>query len=157
MAFSMCILSPDEVWTLGVPRLFGKRDLKTATLRGGWSAPEARHIWTDGPEAEQSIGVVPPDRPIALTVTASPFVTDQIPHQDVFLFVNGRHIKAWRLKTARDQKLSAVIDPKLLLTENGIAILNCHWHLPKSARPSDLGLGSDSRELGLRFVSSTLH
>lgn len=156
MPFPTALPSPDEVWALGATRLFGKRDLKRTTLRRGWSAPEARHVWTDGPEAEQKIGVPFPDRPVTLTAVVSPFVAGPITHQDVYLFINGRYVKAWRLKQARDQRVSAVIDPMQFVAKDGIAILNCRWHLPLSARPSDIGLGDDSRELGLRFVAATL-
>lgn len=148
--------APNEVWDLGVTRLFGKRDLKRTTLRSGWAVPEARHVWTDGPEAGQKIGIPCPDRSVVLTATVCPFIAGPITHQDVYLFLNGRYVKAWRLRSARDQRLTAVIDPAKIPAQDGLAILNCLWHLPRSARPSDLGLGDDSRELGLRFVTETL-
>jgi hypothetical protein len=156
MPFPTSLPAPGEVWNLGVPRLFGKRDLKKSTLRAGWSHIEARHVWTDGPEAEQKIGFPLADRPVTLQVTISPFIAGQITHQDLYLFVNGQYVKAWRLRRAQDQQISATINTRKFLERDGVAILNCLWHLPNSARPADLGLGADSRELGLRFVAAKL-
>lgn len=157
MSFPTSLPSSGEVWGLGVTRLFGKRDLKTSTLRAGWSIPEARHVWTDGPEAEQTIGMPLGDQPVTLGVTVSPYLAGPITHQDLFLFINGLYVKAWRLRRPRDERISAVINPRQFIENDGVAILNCLWHLPMSARPVDLGMGGDSRELGLRFVSALLH
>lgn len=156
MPFPTSPPAPGEVWDLGVTRFFGKRDLKNRTLRAGWSLPEARHVWTDGPEAEQKIGLPLIDKPVTLRVTLSPFIAGDVTHQDLYLFVNGQYIKAWRLTKSQDQSIAAVINARQFLERDGIAILNCLWHLPKSARPVDLGLGEDTRELGIRFVSATL-
>lgn len=156
MSLPTSLPAPGEVWDLGVTRFFGKRDLKRSTLRAGWAVPEARHVWTDGPEAEQKIGLPLVDRPVTLRVTVSPFIAYHVTHQDLYLFVNGQYVKAWRLRSLRDQSISATINTRQFFERDGVAILNCLWHLPKSARPIDLGLGGDSRELGLRFVSATL-
>jgi len=39
----------------GIIRLFGKGDIASRGLVGGWAAPEEGHIWNDGLEAVQTI------------------------------------------------------------------------------------------------------
>ncbi|HTH99301.1 MAG TPA: hypothetical protein VL752_00015 [Acidisoma sp.] len=143
-------------WEIGTTRLFGNFDLGTAGLISGWSAPEDPHIWNDGPEAVMQIVTGPVRRTLRVTVEAIPFISGNVTSQDVTLYVNGSRIGFWRLQESKSYLLSGMIEPEQIFERDGKALLTCSFHLPKSAKPVDVGAGKDSRELGLCFRSITL-
>ena len=146
----------DGSWDMGVTRLFGNFDLAGAGLVSGWSAPEDPHIWNDGPESVLQIVTDSVKRAFRLAVEGIPFIGGTCTSQDVTLYVNGARVGFWRLRESKSHLLSAIIEPEHVLERNGKAVLTCAWHLPKSARPVDMGLGKDTRELGFCFRSATL-
>jgi hypothetical protein len=143
-------------WEIGATRLFGNLDLGTAGLISGWSAPEDPHIWNDGPEAVMQIVTSPVRRTLRLTVEATPFISGSVTSQDVTLYVDGFRIGFWRLRESKSYLLSSTIEPEQIFERDGKALLTCVFHLPKSAKPVDVGAGKDGRELGLCFRSITL-
>jgi hypothetical protein len=146
----------DGGWEIGVTRLFGNFDLAGAGLLSGWSNPEDPHIWNDGPESVLQIVIEPVKRALRLSVEGTPFIGGTSTSQDVTLYVNGARVGFWRMRESKSYVLSATIEPEQILERNGRAVLTCAWHLPRSARPVDMGLGKDTRELGFCFRSITL-
>ena len=146
----------DGSWEIGGTRLFGNFDLAGTGLISGWSSPEDPHIWNDGPQCVLQIVTEPVGRALRLSIEGSPFLGGTSIFQDVTLHVNGARIGFWRLREPKSYVLSATIEPEQILERDGKAILTCAWHLPGSARPVDMGIGKDTRELGFCFVSATL-
>jgi hypothetical protein len=146
----------DGGWEMGATRLFGNFDLARDGLVSGWSNPEDPHIWNDGPESVLQIAIDLVKRPLRLSVEGIPFIGGTCISQDITLYVNGARVGFWRVRESKSYVLSATIEPEQILERNGKAILTCAWHLPGSARPVDLGLGKDTRELGFCFRSITL-
>jgi hypothetical protein len=146
----------DSAWEIGATRLFGNFDLAGAGLLSGWSSPEDPHIWNDGPEAVLQIVTEPVKRSLRLSIEGTPFIGGGCNLQEVTLYVNGMRAGFWRLRESKSYILSATIEPEQMFERNGHAILTCVWHLPRSARPVDMGLGKDTRELGFCFRSVTL-
>jgi hypothetical protein len=145
------LAAPALSYEIGVTRLFGICDLGDVGLAGGWSAAEEAHVWNDGPEATMHVHMSKPRRTCILTFEGEPFITDGCERQDVTLFVNGFHIGSWRLTEARSYRLSARVEPEQIWERGGKAVAHCVWYMPRSVRPSEVGLGSDHRELGFCF------
>lgn len=143
-------------WEIGTTRLFGNFDLGTSGLISGWSAPEDPHVWNDGPEAVMEIVTDPTDRTLRITVEVIPFIGGTVKSQNVTLYVNGSRIGFWRLRESKPYLLSGTIEPEQIFERDGKALLTCSFHLPDSAKPVDVGVGKDGRELGLCFRSITL-
>jgi hypothetical protein len=146
----------DVGWDVGATRLFGNFDLAGSDLVSGWSTPEDPHIWNDGPESVLRIVTEPVKRALRLSIEGIPFIGGSCSFQDVTLYVNGARLGFWRLRESKSYVLAATIEPEQMLERNGKAVLTCAWHLPSSARPVDMGLGKDTRELGFCFRSVTL-
>jgi hypothetical protein len=149
-------LQSNDSWEMGATRLFGNFDLAGAALLSGWSTPEDPHIWNDGPESMLQIVVEPVRRVLRLAIEGIPFIGGACGAQDVTLYVNGARVGFWRMRESKSHILSAAIEPEHIRDRNGKSVMICAWHLPNSARPVDLGLGKDTRELGFCFQSITL-
>ena len=142
-----------DVWALGTTRLFGNHDLGRSGLITGWSEPEDMHVWNNGPEAVLHALIEPTTRAISVKLEGIPFLDGSVPQQELTLFVNGARLGFWRLAERRSYTLEAMIEPEHIFTREAHCLLACAFHVPKSAKPSDLGLGSDGRELGFCFQS----
>lgn len=140
---------------LGVTRLFGDCDLGSTGLISGWATPEQAHCWNDGVDTTFEFEVMETSGSFTLTFEAEPFLNERCPSQDVCLYVNGFRIGFWRLKEAQTYQLCAPIEREQLFDRAGMMTAKCVWHIPNSARPLDIGLGADIRELGLCFRSMT--
>jgi hypothetical protein len=156
MVAALKAIQSDSTWVIGATRLFGNFDLAGTGLVSGWAAPEDPHIWNDGPEAVLQIVMEPVKRPLRLSIEGSPFIGGNCTFQDITLYVNGMRVGFWRLRDTKSYILSATIEPEQVLERNNKALLSCAWHLPRSARPADIGLGRDTRELGFCFRSATV-
>lgn len=151
MVYSTIPSLPMLSYEIGVTRLFGSCDLGHVGLVEGWSEPEEGHVWNDGAQAIMHVTMRKPRSACTLTFEGEPFITDGCERQDINLFVNGFHIGSWRLTQARGYRLSARIEPEQLWERRDKTVAHCVWCLPRSIRPSELGLGSDDRELGFCF------
>ena len=136
----------------GIIRLFGKGDIASRGLVGGWAAPEEGHIWNDGLEAVQTIELAQqPAAALTIVVEGVPYVYGNASRQDITLFANGYRLGAWRFSERRLATLTALVEPEHWFIRNGAASLRLTWHLPGSARPSDIGDGPDGRIIGFAF------
>lgn len=145
--------TPGLSYETGVTRLFGNCDLGSLGFLEGWSLPEDAHIWNDGPEARLKIEMAAPRKTCHITFRGMPYLAAGCLRQDVTLFVNGHLIRTWRLTENKNYELSGMIEPEQFFNRRGRALVQCVWQIPNSVRPSDLGIGSDDRELGFCFRS----
>ncbi len=149
---------PSEmVLEIGVTRLFGNCDIGLPGLMFGWSEPEEAHAWNDGVEVVANVVAPSIRKPTRFTFEGEPFLAGGNPHQTVTLYINGFRLGYWQLTEARTYRLSVIIEPEQLFHRQGNSIARCVWHLPESARPVNLGVGSDSRALGFCFRSLSLN
>ena len=140
----------------GVARIFGSGDIGSVGLFSGWAAPEDGHTWNDGSEASGEFRAPYTGRAGQLTIECAPFIKEEVSRQIVVLFVNGFRLGSWKLQDDRSHNISVVIEPEQLFRRQDDVILKCVWTLPDSCRPSDIGAGGDSRQLGLCFRSIML-
>jgi hypothetical protein len=140
----------------GLTRLFGQADLGEGGLVSGWAVPEDQHTWNDGIDAVLTASVRTSDSACRLTFEGEPFLPVDVGMQDIFLFVNGFRVGFWRLREARTYALSAIIEPEQFFIRDENSLLKFVWHIPRSVRPADIGLGLDTRELGFCFRTLTL-
>ena len=145
--------APDIHFDFGVTRLFGDCDIASTGLVSGWAVPEEAHTWNDGPQAILKMRTSEPERPCRITFDGEPFLSEECPHQDIILLVNGFQVGFWQLAESRTYRLTAEIEPEQLFLRDGGAIAKCVWCLPNSVRPVDVGQGSDTRQLGFCFRS----
>jgi hypothetical protein len=141
---------------LGLTRLFGKADLDDDGLVSGWADPEDQHTWNDGLDAVMMIHTSGSDAVRRLTFEGEPFLPIEVGLQDIALFANGFRIGFWRLRETKTYALSATIEPEQFFVRDEYSLLRLSWHIPRSVRPADIGLGLDTRELGFCFRSLTL-
>jgi hypothetical protein len=141
---------------LGLTRLFGQADLDKDGLVSGWANPEDQHTWNDGIDAVMTVYTSASGSACRLTFEGEPFLPVDVGIQDVVLFVNGFRVGFWRLREAKTYSLSAIIEPEQFFSRDDYSLLKLAWHIPRSVRPADVGLGLDTRELGFCFRSLTL-
>lgn len=146
----------DDIWELGVMRIFGRHDISPRSLISGWAQPEDQHVWNNGIEAVLQVIIPKPGRPITLSLECIPFVWESCPEQQVTLFVNGVRQQFWRLTERRIHVIDATIEPAHLIDRGNHSLLTCVWLLPNSTRPKELGTGADLRELALCFQAMTI-
>jgi hypothetical protein len=141
---------------LGVTRLFGECDIGSNGLSSGWSVPEAAHVWNDGLESVFDVTMRKARAECIFTFEGEPLLGGDCARQDILFFVNGYRIAFWRLVEAKTHTLTAIVEPEQLFDRGDRVLARCVWHLPLSRRPVDLGLGTDTRELGFCFRSFTI-
>jgi hypothetical protein len=135
----------------GVIRLFGKGDIANRGLLSGWAAPEEGHNWNDGLDATATIEAALPTFPVIVAADGVPYIFGDTDRQEITLYANGYRVGFWRLLERRQATLAARVEPEQWFSRRGLGYLSLTWHIPCSARPSDLGDGADGRVLGFAF------
>lgn len=153
---SLVLAAPATVWTLGTRVSLGDHPHAKAVMGAGWAQPEGDHVWNDGPECHMHIAVAATQRALTLSVTGIPLIHQRCPFQEITLFVNGYRLAFWRLSKADISQLSATIAPEQIVRRGEHGALQISWHIPFSVSPSELGAGSDARELGFCFHTLSL-
>jgi hypothetical protein len=122
-------------------------------LGEGWSAPEDRHVWSNGQQASLLLEVVPPASDLELILTFFPHVhAEALPEQRVEIFVNGRPLTS-RVATEPGRTTFTMRIPRDWVSARQLEI---RFGLPDAASPADLGTGGDRRELGIGLTSFRL-
>jgi hypothetical protein len=114
--------------------------------RTGWSFPEVRGTWTDGPLASLAIPVPASNRPLKLQMRLAG-IRDlpALPFQPVDVFVNGEMIGSWQV--ADRHFFSAPIPARFVEAPGELWI---DLYLPKAVSPAELGHNTDARQLGVQ-------
>jgi len=118
----------------------------------GWSQTEKEWTWSEGKSAQLALPI--PSDPGALTLIiklGALISRPAVPHQTVEVFANGQKIADWEVADTAD--FSARIPAEV--TKKG-GILNIELRVPNATSPKVLGLGDDSRILGVRVYSVEL-
>ena len=108
--------------------------------------------WSEGKSAQLVLPI--PSDPGALTLIiklGALISRPAVPHQTVEVFANGQKTADWEVADTAD--FSARIPAEV--TKKG-GILNIELRVPNATSPKALGLGDDSRILGVRVYSVEL-
>jgi SAM-dependent methyltransferase len=115
----------------------------------GFSGPEKRGRWTDGPKASLSFAL-PADlqqRDIAIKIDALAFTwRDQLPEQRVEIAVNGGPAASWILTDAQPRRRAFVVDRTSLVASR---LVEVEFSIPTCKSPASLGVNEDRRLLGV--------
>jgi hypothetical protein len=118
----------------------------------GWLYPESWGRWTLGREASlsfraQGTGALRVD----LISTALASATHP---QNIQIFANDRHVKDWLFVDGFESKISFDLPAELIGPERAVSL---KFVLPDAISPAQLGIGDDSRELGIGLKSIYLN
>jgi hypothetical protein len=125
-----------------------------AYLAGGWSHPEHWGIWSDGPKAT----IVLPfseKHATSILIEANPLLSPSHPQQHIEVFINGVPVREITLDTSYKGMFEVKIPESILEADWKNNTLELEFHFPDAARPKDIGINDDVRELALGFIAIT--
>ncbi len=126
---------------------FGHNGAARPLTREGWALPEPHFQWTGSTFARFELPAPTMPGPLLLQLAIVPFTApDQRPNQDIAVTLGGKVIGQF---VAEAQTVLGLPLPDDLVT--GQDKLQLGFHVPNAMRPIDVGLGTDSRLLGLCF------
>jgi hypothetical protein len=122
-------------------------------LKSGWSPPESWGVWSNGATAELSVlAEAKIGGDVAITLEADAYAPPPITAQAVRMEVNGHHVG--ELSFVRGTSSKTVTVSEQIATRNNPIQIALHIASPRS--PAELGLGTDTRKLGLGLRTLTL-
>jgi hypothetical protein len=113
-------------------------------LCGTWSKPENWGTWSDGSLAKIFIPMNNPQAKV-INFTLQAFVNGKHPEQRIEYTTDGQSYKALTLNQFSDNQIQIPIDATMRKDGYGLV----EFKLLNPASPKSLGLGDDSRELGI--------
>lgn len=134
---------------LGTPFIFDRSAYGTNpyVLNMGWEFPEEWGTWSNGPQAQMTLPL--PKNAKSLVLTARALVTPAHTTQTVQILVNDSWSAIYELKSDRHNEVLIPITEKMM-TDRYVQI----WFIfHNAARPINLGMGKDNRELALGLIS----
>ncbi len=127
-----------------------------AYLASGWSFDASEGggdpaVWTIAQEASLVLPTPPSgDRDVRMELTVSPFVGNDVTHQDVWVFFGDLFCAFGRITS------HGVVSGLLPRQALEGPTFTMRMNLPDACRPVDLGLSADERLLGVRFIRMQL-
>jgi hypothetical protein len=127
---------------------FGK--YATVFLGPGWPVPENWGTWSIQKSASIQLPL-PAKNPSSLSIQGQAFVLQSKPAQLIEIYMNGRLMQKF---TAIDRLKNSIVVPipNEFLGGEGLKI---EFQFPDAVSPQSLGVGIDSRKLGLGIESIT--
>ena len=147
---------PRQVAPLGSTANWRSTDGWHQALLRGWSNPEPWGVWTDGLQARMHLPARLSDgsKPTDLKLTVRGFLTTKHKQQRVHVSVNGEDVFDTVLTFASSGNTELSIPlPSNVSDRSGYDI---DFELPDAASPSELGMGGDTRKLGIGVISALL-
>lgn len=119
-------------------------------LSNGWSQPDpSGFVWSDGPDALLLFSIATPARDVTCQMEVMPFIVPSVVDmQRLEVFFNHFRVGYAELREGR-QTVDVYLPKELFILR--IAALNLH--LPDCRSPTELGLSTDRRRLGLALWS----
>ena len=113
----------------------------------GWVPPFVEGSWSIGDRASLRFSFVPPDHGVFIALDARAFIADSHPQQRVGVMVNGETLNAL-LFTPETQGFTVIsVPPEVAaLDPTGLTL---RFDFPDRISPKDLGMGDDTRQLGI--------
>lgn len=126
---------------------------ETLYMTSGWTAPDTLGAWTLGSHAGLTLYLEDmPQEPVMGTFTISDAaISDDLPHLDVDVLINGQEVDRWRILGRSQQSMKVLLKPETL---NLHQPLNISFRILSPRSPMLLKWGGDdSRPLGFRLAS----
>lgn len=116
--------------------------------RQGFSKPEPSGCWTDGPEVHLLFSLDPAQRKdVLLTMEVGAFlVPDKIPRQQVDVRLNDTLVAAWTISDNGWFDRTMILP---LAARGRGDIVSIHLSIPTCRVPAAIGVGPDTRNLGI--------
>lgn len=126
----------------------------------GWSQPEVWGTWSDGNESYLQFTLNKPvNGDLELLIEGHAFITERHPSQTIDVLVNRQYAGTLKYDLKYDRKsndgVRTVTIPKRSWSQNNGRLL-IQFRFKDAISPSDLGLSSDGRRLGLGMSSIEL-
>jgi hypothetical protein len=156
---SLTLEEVDRSVPLGEEIEFSEGSDAKRLLGDGWSPPESTGVWTDRTKAILVLQLDgAPRGDVELLLAADPFLTPRHRELEVDVSASGERLgtRVFRIRRGffrlrrRHSPLRAVL-PEAVRDPRGRVVVELDIHDP--ARPVDLGLSEDSRQLGLHLRS----
>ena len=120
----------------------------TFQLGWGWGYPEAWGVWSDGDRAKLTLPL-PTERPSTISLEVIPFLDRQHPRQDFEIKINNKGAGSFSL----DDPTAKIITIPLQNYTHFQEPLKIEFVLKNPISPNQLGMGSDTRKLGIGLLS----
>jgi hypothetical protein len=143
---------------MGTDILFSTGGAGANSLLGGWSTPEAWGTWTEGKNSHLILPLPPgaDSRPMRLSISAQGLLGKGHPSQTVTVSVNDVTVGQIRFDDAHNSGWRTLPVPLSALTRGRQGIFDVSFKIEQPVRPADLGMGPDSRELGMGLIAMRL-
>ncbi len=124
-----------------------KGNLKEFSPTGFSPEPDAVSTWSEAPVAQLIFRLPPMPHDLQFTIEVFPYLVDEwVPRQEIWVFFNGLFTHYQSIKAPVEMSFTV---PRELFNARANRF---SFALPNAASPSELGLGTDMRKLGLAFV-----
>jgi hypothetical protein len=140
---------------LGKRLLTGKSGGAFPLLKQGWAEPDSWGTWSSGPKASIEIPILA-GRPTSIEFEGNVLLSPTHPKQDVEVLVNGLPAARIRLTADSKGKFEVAVPQAALAGITSDRSLKLELHFPDAARPKDLGIGDDPRELAIGLMAITV-
>ena len=119
----------------------------------GWSVTEQDHTWTDGSVAILKFSGIPIGLPLRLDADVSGAVRSPSNLRQVAeVYANGKPIARWEVAASMEHVTAEVP----ALSEASGDALTIEFRILDPVSPASVGLGSDTRHLGLSFIELSI-
>jgi len=130
----------------------------TYYLLDGWSKPESWGVWSDGPEASIKVPINGNAKEInTISLEVNALVGPQHQEQPVDLWLDGEKVQSFCLKAYSDNLMEIQIPEVAQKTGAMRGYHLLRFSILNPARPVDIGMGLDSRNLGIGLKALVLH
>ncbi|RYZ92452.1 MAG: hypothetical protein EOP06_04225 [Proteobacteria bacterium] len=143
--------------TEGQELLFVTGSLDEALLKSGWSSPEDHGTWSQAPEATILLSLPPTlvNKKVALDFVVTAFTDGKVPKQVVTISANDAEVGQWTFEHAHEQNGNRSVElPEGLIKAS--MPLTLKFSMSAATSPSSLGIGADTRQLGVHLRSLKL-
>jgi hypothetical protein len=117
----------------------------------GWAFPEAFGVWSEGDKVKLTIPL-PKEQINGLELEMRALVSPNYPKQTVEVWVNSQFQKKVVLTENQGNRVLVEIPPSNNANTPKQDYVTIELRLPNKAKPKDLGLGDDTRELAIGLV-----
>lgn len=133
---------------------FYRTSTGTYLLGPGWSSPEAWGTWSEGSSSILLIPIPPRDASV-ITIEAKALVSSLHKSQRLRMKINGASVED--IYITKPSGLYKIKIPDYVRHASHEEYLLLELEFPDAVRPSDIGLGRDSRKLAIGLTGITVH
>lgn len=135
---------------LGKTFLFSKQKISSSDVKG-LSQPENWGRWSDGNTVDMQLKLPTDKGDLKCVLVLKPYLNEKSKQQTVSVVVNDKFMVDWSFDLGKPAPKTEFIIPKTLLKKSGKTFFSFKIKNPIS--PLELQISSDSRKLGVGFIS----